>query len=201
MSPFAHEGTAWKVMDVKFPTARCQGVTITELLVVVIILGILAAVAAPGLRSADPAKLDLAATQIAEAIRFARSEAMRTGSVHGVLVDAAQDSVLVEKTDLTQQPVVTEAILYHPLTRQSYVFDLDDRAATSAIDIPAPDPFDYFGLGRRSRVLFDANGVPVFMRPIAGETYHLTDGQVILSDGVGQRIVRVDSYTGRVSIQ
>jgi len=181
---------------------RANGFTLTELLVVVIILGTIAAVVTPALRSGDPNKVDLAATQVAEALRFARSEAMRTGQVHAVRVQHGQEIIQVEKTDLTVQPVAAENVVYHPVTRQLYNFDVSVDASTNGVSIAnTADVFQYLGLGRRKRVLFDAQGIPIFMRPIAGETYHLIDGQIRLQLEDYQVTVVVHPYTGRVTIQ
>ena len=189
-------------MGANLPTARCRGVTLTELLVVVIILGLLAAVAAPGLRSADPAKLDLAATQIAEAIRFARSEAMRTGQVHSVLVKHQTEEVNADKTDLTTQPPSAEYLLHHPISRQLYEFNVSTARTTAGIEITnTQEVFDFSGISRRRRLMFDAQGKPIFIRTSTGETYHLAVGQILLGYGTHQRIVQVDPYTGRVTIQ
>ena len=46
--------------------------------------GIAAAVAIPDISTTNPNRLDLAAEEIAQAIRFARSESLRTGEIHGV---------------------------------------------------------------------------------------------------------------------
>ena len=128
----------------KLPVSRCRGVTLTELLVVIIILGLLAAVAAPGLRSADPAKLDLAATQIATAIRFARSEAMRTGQVHSVLVKHQTEEINADKTDLTTQPPSAEYLLHHPISRQLYEFNLNTASVTVGVEITnTQNAFDF----------------------------------------------------------
>ncbi|MFW2403864.1 MAG: pilus assembly FimT family protein [Gammaproteobacteria bacterium] len=181
---------------------RQRGFTITELLVVVIILGVLAAVVAPGIRSGSPDRVDLAAAEAAEAIRFARSEALRTGNVHGVFVEHNQNRVTVEKTDLSEEPVDGESVLYHPVTRQPYTFDLDDDKLMSGVTIGnTSDVFNYWFLGPRRRLLFDAQGLPVYMKPIAGETYHLMPASIIFELDGYERRVSIESYTGRVTIQ
>ena len=183
-------------------TSRHRGFTIVELLVVVIILGVLAAVVTPGLQSADPEKVSLAASQVAEALRFARSEAMRTGNIHSVRVQHDNETITVEKTNLAIEPVNAESILYHPVTKQSYTFDVSAGSATRGVEVNDNlDVFQYAGLGRRQRVLFDALGVPIFMKPIAGETYHLTNGHIKLGLDDRQVSVFVQPYTGRVTVQ
>ena len=186
----------------KSPTSRCKGVTLTELLVVLIILGLLAAVAAPGLRSADPAKLDFAATQVAEAIRYARSEAMRTGQVHGVTIDQTSQQVIARTIDLSTDPVSGLETVHHPVTRQPIDFDFDIERATLGVQITnAQDVFDFAGSGRQQTVLFDVNGVPVWIDAAGPTTFNLTTGRVELSLGNVQRTVAVAPYTGRVTIQ
>ena len=181
---------------------RAQGFTLTELLVVVIILGMLAAVVSPALRSGDPNKVDLAATQLAETLRFARSEAMRTGQVHSVEVRRGDEAFTAEKTDLTVEPAGVESVLRHPVTMQLYDVDLDDSRAVAGVDISnSQDAFYYAGLGRQTRVMFDAQGMPIYIKPIAGETYHLTSGNIRLKLGEHEVTVSVQKFTGRVTIQ
>lgn len=202
MSPFTHPGTTWQAMGTNLPTTHCRGATITELLVVVIILGLLAAVAAPGLRSADPAKLDLAATRVAEAIRYARSESMRTGLVHGVTIRHNNQQVLVRSYDLTTDPVSAIDTLHHPVTRQPLDFDFDIERPTQGVQITnSQNIFDYAGLGRRRTVLFNADGVPMWIVTSGPDTYNLATGIIELSLGNLQRTVNVAPYTGRVTIQ
>lgn len=197
-----NETPARMAMHVQIATIRSRGFTITELLVVVIIIGLLAVVATPALRSSDPAKLDLAATRLAEALRFARSEAMRTGQVHSVQVRHNDEAFAAEKTDLSAEPAGAEFILRHPVTKQLYELDLDTWPPVAGVLIINPlKAFHYQGLGRRQRLMFDAQGLPIYIKPIAGETYHLTAGEIRLRVGDRQVGVTVEPYTGRVTIQ
>ncbi|HLF10428.1 MAG TPA: prepilin-type N-terminal cleavage/methylation domain-containing protein, partial [Gammaproteobacteria bacterium] len=54
------------------------GFTLTEMLIVVAALAALASVAVPLLLGPDPERVELAAVELVQALRFARSEAERT---------------------------------------------------------------------------------------------------------------------------
>jgi prepilin-type N-terminal cleavage/methylation domain-containing protein len=64
-----------------------QGFTLVELLTAVILIGVLALVLIPFISAQNPTKLDLAAAEVGNALRFAMSEAERTGGY--VLVDGS----------------------------------------------------------------------------------------------------------------
>lgn len=180
---------------------RSHGVTLIELLVVVAIMGVVAVAAIPDLRSADPYMLELAAEEVAEAIRFARSESVRTGEIHGIQISQNTQRVVVYKADLTTSPVSMGSILYHPVARQPFDFDLDNRALTGGVRIiNTQDPFLY-ATGRRKNLLFDASGVPIWIVNATSSTYILEDGTVQLGYGKGTRTVQVARITGRVTVQ
>lgn len=181
---------------------RSKGYSATELLVVVIIVGIIAAAAVPRFSASDSQKLELAATQVAEAIRFARSESMRTGNVHGVTVDQGTQRVRVREYDLSTDPVSGTVTLRHPLSKQPYDFDFDTEVTTMGVQVSnTQDVFDFVGAGRRGSVLFDANGVPMWIVAAGPTTHNLNTGIVELSMGGVQRNVQLAPFTGRVTIQ
>ena len=174
-----------------------QGRTLLEMLIVVAIIGIAAAVAVPSTSPTHQHRLGLAGSQVADAFRFAREEARRTGVVHGVSTDVSNNNVRVFRLDEGPNPNLKVYDVRHPVTKQLY-----------AVQIGASP---YAGVGLDSyggqmvgtcndpgNIAFDSNGVVRCVEPtttrIDSATVNLAAGQLLLT-------VAIDSYTGRVSVQ
>lgn len=178
------------------------GFSLLELSAVVLILGIMAVVVIPDSSPTSQQKLDLVANQIAQALRFARSEALRTGKHHGVTISQVTQTITVKKWDMTTNPVSTELIPYHPVNKQSFVFDADRMSLAPGVSITnGSDIFNYMTIGRRKSLIFDPQGVPVWVLGSDGSVYRLLDGIVQLSNGQNQRSIGVTPLTGRVTVQ
>lgn len=179
-----------------------RGFSVTETLIVITLLGIAAVVAIPSLSPIDEPRLDLAASEIANALRFARSEALRTGQVHGVDIDEQTEQVTVSKTDLGTVPVSPEYVLYHPVKKQLWDFNVNTDSATAGVEITnTTDVFDYMGTGRFPTVLFNGLGTPLWIDTGSSTIHQLADGEVTLEYRGLVRSVRVAPITGRVTIQ
>lgn len=168
---------------------------------VVAIVGIVAVAAIPDLRSGDDIRLELAAQEIAQALRFARSESVRTGEVHGVQISENTQRVVVYKADMATSPVGMASILYHPVAKQPFDFDLDTHPLAKGVRITnTQSPFLY-ATGRRKNLLFTATGIPYWIVNSSGITYPLEDGMIQLGYGNGSRTVAVAPITGRVLVK
>lgn len=178
------------------------GFSLLELSIVVLVLGIMAIVVIPDSSPTNQQKLDLAANQIAQALRFAHSEALRTGEHHGVTISQVTQTITVKKWDMTTDPVSTELVPYHPVDKQSFVFDADTMSLAPGVSITnSSDIFNYVTIGRRRSLIFDPEGVPVWVLGSDDSIYRLLDAVIELSDGRDRRDVAVAPLTGRVTVQ
>jgi len=178
------------------------GFSLLEISIVVLILGIMAIVVIPDSSPTSQQKLDLAANQIAQALRFAHSEAVRTGEHHGVTISQVTQTITVKKWDMTTDPVSTELIPYHPVNKQGFVFDADTMSLAPGVSITnSSDIFNYMTIGRRRSLIFDPQGVPVWVLGSDDSVYRLLDGIVQLGNGQNQRLIGVEPLTGRVTVK
>ena len=174
-----------------------RGYSLLEILLVISILGVVAAVAIPNFSATDPGKLDLAADEIAEAMRFARSEATRTGSPRGFQQDSSQKRIRVFRPDMSATPWTPVYDVYHPVSKKLYDIQLDAHPFASADGISHSRI--YRGTCNQSgSVYFDSNGTPWCADP---ETVLLQQFDVTLSLGPFSRVVTLHGVTGRVTIQ
>ncbi|WP_157953722.1 GspH/FimT family pseudopilin [Oceanimonas marisflavi] len=178
---------------------RCHGRSLTELLLVVTLLGTLALVAVPSLTAQGPERVELATTEVAGAIRFARNEARRSGAEHGVLLDTAAQRLQVYRIDDSgPSPVVTFDV-YHPLDKQRYElsFATDARYHPVRLDDAT---FVYQGLATGQQdIRFLSSGEPYYLD--SSTRRMLVSGAVILSDGRHRRQLTVIPGTGRITWQ
>ncbi len=178
-------------------SAANRGYTLLELVVVTTILAVLAAVALPGFNPSQDEKLYLAAVRVAEALRYARTEAIRSGEPHGVEVFSNTDQVVASKANMIPATPVPLLTLIDPVSKQPLDLNLAQDGTTAGVDVVG-QPFSY-GAGDFGIVLFDAQGMPFWKS--GGTFYQLDDGLVQLGLAGQQRSVRVAPVTGRVTIE
>lgn len=179
-----------------------KGFTLLDTMVVVAIMATFAVMAFPSFTSNDTYQLDLAKNEIVAAIRFARSEALRTGDTYGVDIDRASKQITIYKADLAATPVGQEFIAYHPINKNLYDYNLNtDFNLINVSIVNTTEPFLFTDSVRRKSLLFDKNGAPVWFDSSTGSTYQLSSAMVELAKGDHGQAVIVQPYNGRVTVQ
>lgn len=174
-----------------------RGYTLAELLVVVVVVGLVATVAMPSLSSGDAAKLDLVAAEVADAIRFARAEAMRLGVARGFRQQSTAKRIRVFRMDTNTTPATLVYDIYQPIDKHIYDTEFDRQPFAFTGDIVRNATFNGT-CNQTGNIFFDANGTPWCADP---DNVLLDQFDVTLTLGQASRLVRLDGITGRVTIQ
>ncbi len=162
-----------------------RGFSMTELIIIITILGILSWLAYPKVSAMDEIKLDAAARRLAGDLRYAQSLAMSRRVIHGILFNAALEKYTVYAPN-TATPIVDPA----------------DRARTMIVDYTSRTEFkgvlvQSAAFGTTPGVSFDYFGVP---RDTAGVDL-TSNGLVVLSYQGQSDSVFVAPQTGMVTVR
>jgi Tfp pilus assembly protein FimT len=177
-------------------TKNQLGLSYIEIMIVVVILGIIAVVAMPNLSSNDDRKLDIAAQEIVQAIRFARVESIRTAVPHGIIFSESHDNAKVYRL-LSGTPTYD---VYHPVDKKIYILNLRTDAVTEGVDLLNYNIRYHGTIGNKRYIGFNENGNPKYYE--FGSDHMLDEAASITLNYAGQtRIIRVAPMTGRVTVQ
>lgn len=185
------------IASVRGKLSRQCGYSLLELSIVVLLLGIMAAVVIPDYSASEPAKLDLAAQEFAGAMRFARSEAMRLGEPRGFRQQSSQKRIRVFRPDTGTAPWTLIYDVYHPVSKKIYDIDLDSHPFAKA-DSLAHNRVYQSTCNQTGSVYFDSSGIPRCTDP---ETVLLEEFDVTFTLGSHSRVLTLHSITGKVTIQ
>ena len=175
-----------------------QGHTILELVIVVAIIGLVTALALPALSSGDESRLDAATSEVVDAARFARSEAIRTGESHGIIATLSDQRVRVYRLDESGPLPVAVYDVYHPVSKKLYDLQLATSPEFFAVSLAQAD-FNFTGfVAAKKLVDFSSDGTPIYNH--GGPIRILTAGKIRLSLGQHQRNIDVAPMTGRVTV-
>jgi prepilin-type N-terminal cleavage/methylation domain-containing protein len=176
---------------------RAAGFTLTEVLLVIMIIGVIAVTALPEFASRDTAKLDLAASEVADAFRYARHESVRTGIPRGVQVKVSSDEVRVFRLDMGPNPPSKLFDIYHPVAK--YLYDTQaEWALPRGVTVNARDLVFAGACNKPKALAFDERGNPICIDPV---TVRLQSATVTLELDGETRALNIAPITGRVTVQ
>ncbi len=162
-----------------------SGFTLTELIVMLSIMGILSWLAFPKMAAMDEIRLDAAARRLAGDLRYAQSQAISKRVMHGILFE----------------PSIERYTVFAP-TASTPVTDPADRARPLRVDYTSRTEFQGVLItsatfGTTTGVKFDYFGIP---RDTAGTDLSST-GRVILSYQGASDTIDVAPQTGTVTVR
>jgi prepilin-type N-terminal cleavage/methylation domain-containing protein len=158
-----------------------RGFTLLEIMMVVLILAIAAAMAVPLMSSGAATKASAAAQMVAADLEYARSMAFTRGHVYRVTFDAGAESYQVQDQD--------GAVIAHPVNQGSTYHVQFGTGQLTGVQIVSAN-FD-----GTHQVRFDALG-----SPYNGNGTPLNSGVIILQGGSTTQTIRVEPVTGVIRI-
>jgi prepilin-type N-terminal cleavage/methylation domain-containing protein len=178
-----------------------RGFTLVELLIVVSITAIMAAAAVQAVAPLSERAVDDAGSEIAQALRFAQDDAIRSGMPRVVSMEPGNvvrvfqlKYVGVTAVEDTANPVT------HPADKQSYKVTLGTMRFMSSA-LVTNSQFTFADATTTSQLAFSAAGEPVkIVGPAVSDVKKLVNMQITVSSGPAQRSVSVDPATGRISM-
>lgn len=174
-----------------------RGFTLAEMLIVVALLAIIARVMAPALAGSDDRRLEVAASEVRESLRFARAEALRRGQ--RVLVDAESSAGRVKLFVTSCTPTGMPKVINDPRTKRAFDVDVAGGPYSGGVGVT---PRFMAGGSAWGGVIFDATGAAADVCQVTGMTSQGTPqagSGVVLSLGGKQVTLALDAPTGRVT--
>ncbi len=166
--------------------------TLLELMIVIVLLGVAAAVVAPNLRGSEPIRVQTAVRAIASDIMFAQSDALAYQQRRAVVFDPAANTYWIAEVTGNTVDFNADAMYKVDGPNQRFLVSIDDLSGGAAQLISA----DFDGL---EMVVFDELGGPV--AGLASET-PASGGSLVIGGDDGARFrLRVEPYTGRVTVE
>jgi len=181
-------------------TRHCAAYTLVELMIVVAVLAIAAAVALPTAQPVAEFQADAAAGEVVNALRFARENAQYSGVQRLFDCDAAANTIAVFalETDKTTTRVARDPV-EHPFNRAPYLLNLNAAPAGNTMAL-VRCTFTFDDNASATAVAFNADGK--LLRGVGSGPARdrvLRTGQVVLGAGNVERTIAIDA-TGRITV-
>lgn len=165
---------------------RQSGFTLAEILMVVVILAIAAAIIVPAMADTEEFILNSAAIDLNNALTYAQTQSIATGKIHRVVFSSDDQTVTIQ----IQNNDLSYGTIKHPITKQDYQMSFGQSSsylgiAMGSIDFDAGDYLLYDGMAR----------------PYSDVGVDLADGSVELTGKELSRKITVQPVTGKITIE
>ncbi|MDH5631907.1 MAG: prepilin-type N-terminal cleavage/methylation domain-containing protein [Gammaproteobacteria bacterium] len=172
------------------------GISLIEMLAVVIVLGLAASVVTPNFAATNPARLEVAAEEVAQALRYARNRAISMGSPVGYVYESSSYRMRVFNINTAMSPWAPVYDIYHPVSKKLY--DIDVSAIPSAAVSNNSQSVVHIGsCNAMDQLYFDSQGMAWCTNP---DTTAVREFKVVLSLDGFSRTVTLNGRSGRVTI-
>ncbi|MBI3541050.1 MAG: type II secretion system protein [Deltaproteobacteria bacterium] len=167
---------------------RCtqKGFTLIELVLMMVLLGILSAVAIATLPNLGIAKVEAAATKVQADLMYVRQLARNRNGTYGIIFDTVNNQYTVF---LFNPGTNTKTTLTDPLTLASMVTDFKKIQGLKGVTLQSTS------IGGTSEVRFTPQGIP---QNGSGTPLGLS-GSVVVQEAGASRTITIQSGTGEVT--
>jgi prepilin-type N-terminal cleavage/methylation domain-containing protein len=165
------------------------GFTLVEILTVIIILGIAAAIIIPQLGSRDDLRCAAGARLLMADLIYAQNRSIALQRMHFVKFDIA-----AQRYALLNSITPTETVIQHPVSKDVYVVQFG-QGSSGLRDVKLESAtFNGFAV-----LAFDELGVPHYYD--GSDVLPMTSGSVTLSSGTFSLTVTIEPFTGEINVQ
>ena len=170
---------------------QVKGFTLIEILVVVVILGIAAAIVVPAIGSRSDLKATSAARMIMSDLIYAQNRSISQQKPHYVRFDAG-----AEKYEIFEQMGATPVYIQHPVEASNFIVKLGADGAK-----PIRDVFiDTAGFDGKTVLMFDELGTPMAYDTGTSTYSPMTNGSVKLICGTLALTIVVEPFSGELRL-